>query len=1198
MNMHDTRQLNLLKLNVALALALLGCATTVHAACVDNGDGTFTCSGTSDNIDNPTSMAGTVTLDNASGAVVLNNTTTDPDVLGSKTTITNSAMTVGASSTLVTNGGNDVVINNTGSVIEMNGSARVFNPAGWSNDAAGHLYNDGVAVGMAAAINATSGLNSLTINNLYVNDGLFHPSTFEDGVHSLISNYGDYTAAIYTNTPLLTINNSSFIGTVFSFGGATYTPPAVLDGTQYAAVSNAGTTVVNISGNGTGYIDSLYVVDRNPLLMQAQAADGSLALAYGAADVGPRNSVINVGYGASGIGNLYLGSGAHVVNVGDGFSGSNSIRNITVDQHDAEVVDVSGGVATTLYKVHGDRTFTYNSINQFGPGNITIHDVAGAVNAINATGIVGTVYSTIQADGLGDNSLSMGCGAPPLAYSPDLARCAYQMTASGMSTINFSGEPTNLFGSFSASGDINVLASRMYFYSSGSLTAANVVVGAGANLDAGGVDLNTSSVNRMTGHNQVMGSITGNLVNYGGIYLGDATLNVSGDSTMHTGSTLGVGIGLSRVGLLDTGGVASFASDSTVTVNIKQGASVRDGESHVIANHASGLPSIQNNGGLVQWSLANAGGDLILNADVGVPDTLAASVTPAARNATKEFFGYSGTNRPAVKLMAELETFGGRDIVRAVERLRPEINDGALRMVLGNTDKLFNIIDARMLDHYLSAAGANPGNAGLASGDEIPQGKGIWVQGIGDRGSQKALDGIDGYGLSSVGMAAGMDRTLDADGDQRVGIAFGYARGNIVDAGNTVNNRVDTSSYMAMAYASRAWDDWYVNGAMGFGRHVYDTHRQLLDMTAIGHHDSWQFAARIDAGMPMAYNESLTFVPMVSLDYSHLKESGYRENGVAPGALMVATGNPQYPYAPVIINGVPQFELVSSPINLAISGRSFDSYRAGLGGKAIYSLQEPGWAAEVELHGMLRHEFGDLALDSTARFVIGGDSFSSPGVRPVRNDIILGGAIRMTGDDENDQLTLLTSYDANIREKYFGQTVALNLRYDFDQAPRYLRQAAARQSVVSSAKTSGVSVTATEADIANIHQAMQPRQDNDPENMAISAVGQAISNWLNALSNKDVDSYFNSYAANFVVPDGSTRQQWERWRKSEITRSPNLAVKTSYLTIKPEGNQATAMFTQTASQGESREMVQKVVDLENRGGRWLIVREESIALSE
>lgn len=1198
--------------HVLLALAIMFGTGSAHAACVDNGDTTYTCTGASEN-DNAY-IEGSVTLDNAAAPATFTNITTDANVetgpgysysytyqdwvydpvlddwvpvdvtqtIEEKdfgAIVRNTSTSVEAASAVTASGSNPVTINNTGGRIELVGmhplsgeAYRMFDPSAWSNDADGKLYNNGAAVGMAAAISAGPEVTSLTVNNFSVDDGTYYPNLMSIGIPAKITSSGELTAGIYTNAAVLNVNNTGFINSIYSFGGATYTPPALLDGTQYATVTSAGLTNLNMTG---GDILELRVEDRNPLLTQVQAANPDLALAYGTADVGPRNSMIDISGGN--IYNLYLGSGAHVVNVGESFGGSPSIQNIYVDQSDAEVVAVAGGVASTLYKVHGDRSFTLNSVNQYGPGNITLNDVAGAVNTINANAVRGSVFDSISANGAGLNTLNMTCVQEQAGWRPVDPGCIYQMNVTGMSTINLMGEPAALAGNFAATGDINLLGKAFYF-GAGKLTASNVVIGSDASL---GVWHNRDP---LRDRNLRLGDIDGNLINHGRVDLGDAVLDVMGDVTMNAGSTMVVGVGPLRAGYVNNLGTASFSGDSTVSSYLMNNTVlVRDGDSHVIANNISGMPAMVNGDGFVQWALSESAGNLLMTADVGVSGTLEGKVTEAARNASNAFFSYQGDDAQTVALQAELETLRGGDVINAAERLHPETNDGAIRMVLGNTDRLFGVVGSRLLDSYLAASldGGGPDE------DSLSPGGGLWVQGFGDRGRQETLRGVDGYGMSSVGMAAGGDRPLDAAGNTRVGFAFGYARGNITNSGHTVNNRIDTSSYMAAVYASKNWEDWYVNGALGYGRHVYDSRRQLLDHTATGSHYSWQFAAHMDAGMPFLFGDSLAVIPMASLDYSHIRESGYEESGQTS----VYTGRPRpRPTDP------PTFDLVDSPINLEIEGRHVESLRAGVGGKLIYTWQQADWAAEFELRGMLRHEFGDIAQDTTARFVVGGDSFRSPGVKPDRTGIQLGGTIRLTGDDENDQLTLLTSYDADIREEYFGQAVTLNLRWDFDQAPRYVRRAAQRQAALLAGKAPEQLVGATEDDIAALSAAMQadPELADNPAAREQLAVDLTISNWINAQSNKNLDVYFNSYASNFATPDGSTRQQWERKRRVELKRAPNAPIKVSYLTVKPNGDKAMAMFTQTAGS----ETVQKIVDLENRNGRWLIVREDSIAMLE
>ncbi|HPH08395.1 MAG TPA: autotransporter domain-containing protein [Methylotenera sp.] len=1217
MNTHFFHRNTLLHMNVMFALSAMVSITNANADCLPNGDGTQTCSGVSSNADNL--LIGPLILNNTGGGITtINNTTTQSNLItvpavldGDGNVIINpefgaiirsTTNTVGASSTISADGDSPVVINNIGGTIDIitNDATlgpRTFDPSAWTyNEATRELFNNGVKVGYATAISAGGNTPSLTINNAFVDNRILNPVTATTGLSANILGFGEFTASVYTNTQSLTINNTGGIGTVLSFAGASYTAPSVLDGSAYAENIIAGDTVINVSNpplgsNAGGSFYEVYVVDRNPLLTQAQThaqtAGNNLAVSYGVTDIGPRNSVINVGEGSN-IYNLHLGSGAHVLNVANS-EGGHGINNLMVDQTDSEVVNVIGGVATTLYKMHGDRSFTYNSTNQFGPGNITIKDVQGAVNTLNVSGIATNLFDNITANGLGNNTLNLTCSA----NSGGSCGYGWQNTVTGMTTINLMGLPSVLAGLYSAQ-DNNILTSSIHLIDTtlsladfGVLEASNVVVESGSLLKAPGSSAELK--------NQTMGIITGNLVNNGSVNVGDATLNVSGDSNMNAGSHLSIGIGPNKNGLLNTAGSANFASEAVVDMSVKTSVLVRDGQSFTIANNMAGLPTIANNNSLLQWSLSDVAGSLVATADVRIADSLKSVVSPAAQNATKAFFSYQGSELTTVKLLANLETMPGEEIAPLAERLRPEINDGAIRMVLGNTDKVFGIIDSRLLDTYLAESKLQPNESQSPSIDNLKSSKGFWVQGFGDRGTQEAIKGADGYGVSVAGMAMGMDKVLDAD--TRMGFALSYARGNLTNSGNTVNNRVDTNSYLATVYGSHNLTDWYMNGAIGLGRNTYDTRREFLGYSATGTHDSWQFSGRLTAGMPIIIDESLAFIPMTSLDYSRIYESANRENKQERVQLLDSS---QVAPSPIYVNGVPQYTDVSSPINLAISSRSFDSIRTGLGAKAIYSLQEKDWGAELELHGMYRHEFGDIAQDSKASFVVGSNSFSSLGVKPIRDDFVIGGSVRLTGDDENDQLTLLTSYDANFREKYFGQTMTLNLRYDFDQAPRYLKKAKEKLAQLKAKHAPEQQIAATEQDIAEIQKAMQAELVIDATNPVDAAKQKAIdatiNTWAAALSNKNLDVYFNTYATNFETPDGTTRQQWERKRKAEISKETNPAVKISYLRIKPKDNRAVAIFTQTFIAGSQQVSLQKFVDLENKNGRWLIVREDSMVL--
>jgi outer membrane autotransporter protein len=1180
-------------------LALLACLSArsplLSAACVDNGDGTHTCSGTSSNTDSL--IQGQVTLDSSGGAAILQNSGTDPSlevspgVMG--TSILHSTSDIGSSATVTATGSNAVTIANTGASITLDGSARSYDASAWTADSNGLLYNNGELAGYAAAIRADSLLPELTITNTYVDNKVFYPLTFDNGIPARITATGSYTAAILANNPELTLNTTGgVIGNVVTYGGASMLAPSVLDGSQYATVLQAGKTVINLSSGFGAIVGDVMVVDRNPLLTQAQIDNSSLVLAYSAADVGPRDSEINLSEGGI-YGNLYLGSGRHEVNM----TNSSVTGSIYVDQRDSQVVDVSGGTASTLYNVHGDRNFTLNSTTTISGGSLTsvvINDVAGSTNTLNFAGYMNYMTTTVSANGLGNNIYNFNCYEANNFTYPNTVltnpSCAMAGSVSGFSEINLSGGYTALYTTLNVNGDITI-ANRAMLSDVATLTGSNVVISQTGTLEAEGVTVS---------QNNEMGNIVGNLINYGTLNIGDATLNVSGDVIMQAGSYFLMAIGPTQTGLINAGGNTTFDSNSIIAPRLtRYSRAVRDGDTFVVATNASGLPQVDNTNGFLQWDVSLNGTDLLLTADVGVPAAMRAKVTEAAIRAVDAVFQYKGDAQLPTDLQKQLLSLRDDNAASAAERLRPEIHDGALRTVMSNSDKVFGMLNTRLVDSYLSK------NQGMTSREaqEILPGKGLWVQGFGDRGMQDTQQGIDGYNVSSAGMAFGLDREMEGDDSLRLGAAVGYARSNITNSGYTVNNRNDINSFMAAAYAAKTWDGAYLNTMAGVGLHTEQTRRQLMGYTATGRHDAWQYSARVEAGWPMLWREDVTLIPMASLAYSHIRESAYEENGKF-SRMIVDTSRPDIAEPiPVYVNGMPQYALDSSPINLAVDARRFDSLRGGLGGKAIYSLQQKDWAAEIELRALYQHEFGDLAQDVTSRFLFSNTRFVSPGLKPDRNMYALGATVRLTGDDERDQLTLLTSYDADIRDAYFGQTMSLAVRYDFDQGPRYQRRAEfalqrqkLRDPVLSH-------VQATDQDIAGLHKAMQPvesaAEDLSPQEKARrQAIEATLQTWMVAMANRNLDTYFSTYAADFAVSDGLTRQQWERQRRIELSKDGVMQVRMADLSIEPNGERMLALFTQTRQENGHDEAVQKVVDLEQRGGRWLIVREDSIPLTE
>ncbi|CAG0931328.1 hypothetical protein PLCT1_01739, partial [Planctomycetaceae bacterium] len=405
---------------------------------------------------------------------------------------------------------------------------------------------------------------------------------------------------------------------------------------------------------------------------------------------------------------------------------------------------------------------------------------------------------------------------------------------------------------------------------------------------------------------------------------------------------------------------------------------------YTLATHTSGTPTIVNRG-LIRWTLGDVGGDLVLTASTNAAVTLP-GLTTGAVNALNTIGQYAGPNVAFTTLAGTLQNLTTDEVMAAGERLRPEIHDGVMRLALGMTDRVQGLVASRLFDAHLAAA---YGLTGLASGDAPSVGASLWMQGFGFGGDQSRRAGVDGYTAEATGLAFGADRLVGEDGRVRLGAAFGYARGDVNNQGATDTSQLTLDHYLAMLYASRSEEDWYLNGMLGFGRQNYrGTRIPLSGMNTIGHRDGVQLTARMEAGMPLHYGEDLTFIPVATVSYNRLREDRYQEIG--------------------------------SLVALEVGARNTDSLRSGLGGKAIYTVQETDWRADLELRTMWGHEFGDVRQDVTARFLAGGPAFFSPGVNPARDEFNVGGSLRLTGANEQDEISLLLSYDADFRARYFG----------------------------------------------------------------------------------------------------------------------------------------------------------------------------------
>ncbi|MGY0194225.1 YybH family protein [Leptothrix sp. BB-4] len=106
-----------------------------------------------------------------------------------------------------------------------------------------------------------------------------------------------------------------------------------------------------------------------------------------------------------------------------------------------------------------------------------------------------------------------------------------------------------------------------------------------------------------------------------------------------------------------------------------------------------------------------------------------------------------------------------------------------------------------------------------------------------------------------------------------------------------------------------------------------------------------------------------------------------------------------------------------------------------------------------------------------------------------------------------------------------------------------------------------------------------------------SRIRDAVENWAEAWSRRDVAAYLASYADHYAGPAGD-RNNWERERRYRIESRRLIRVELSDIEVERDADKARVTFLQRYRSDALQETTRKTLTLERVGqDRWLIVRE-------
>ena len=658
----------------------------------------------------------------------------------------------------------------------------------------------------------------------------------------------------------------------------------------------------------------------------------------------------------------------------------------TLNNSTTGIVRATGDYASAIYMRAGEKTIVNEGLIEY------VGSKGFAIGAVSDPGSVRTLELENAETGIIKGDI--------LVTNGNALRWYLLSTEGGPAGLNSRLNINSQYGqSDSEIENEGKIIGNLYF-SNGTHVLTNEETG----VITGNIDLDQRNTYSASGNGTLIGTKDFTFENSGS-YAGNITVRtaVTSHATLVptiTGSGAGSSLASPSTNIAGMGNALTIdatAGVGTVTVAPKTLVSVKTGQYFKVADTltlAGGAvtPVVDSiNTPLVNWTITtNASNNLVIGVDALNSATTIAGVSASSAVAIDALMN---SNASTVGGALQSPTITTAQLNTAGQQLRPEANNASMQATIAAVDH----VSALIVNHQDETRVASNENSGISSG-ESAQGTSIWMQGFGFKGDQNKRNGTDGYTANTGGFAVGAD-TAVGNGDFRVGGAISYASTGIDGDGVTQANRTDIDSYQGTLYGSWNAGAWYLDAALGYGRHQYDTKRfiSLVNASVTGSHDANQYLAKIGGGYPMQVGK-VTITPMASLTYVKLDQSGYTEKDPS-----------------------------NSGAALNVDSVDSDSFRSGLGAKISAPLSSGKVKTTADARLMWSHEFADTNQDIAARFA-GGTSFTTKGMSQARDSANIGLGLNFIADNHQN---LSVNYDAEVKSGYIGHTASVKLRIDF-----------------------------------------------------------------------------------------------------------------------------------------------------------------------
>lgn len=292
------------------------------------------------------------------------------------------------------------------------------------------------------------------------------------------------------------------------------------------------------------------------------------------------------------------------------------------------------------------------------------------------------------------------------------------------------------------------------------------------------------------------------------------------------------------------------------------------------------------------------------------------------------------------------------------------------------------------------------GDDGLSFGEEAAS-TGFWTQLLKSDVTQSArvnndADNLQGFDADVTGLTLGVDKNFN---DYAVGGAFTVASVKINKQNSS--DYSDISNYQFTLYGSWEKDQWFVDSVLNYGRSFHDRRRFLDGFNAQAikaDFKSDHFGVQVFGGMRYEI-AGLNVQPQLGLGHASIFTDAYSE-----------TDESQTGFAQSVESQ--SFQKIEVGIGALISKRF-----AAFGGVIKPSVRLMGW-----------RDVRSEQIETTSRYLIGGQEFTVSGADPVNNRWHASFNVSYQRDD---RFRFIVGYHRNQKTGYHSNNFYGRIRYEF-----------------------------------------------------------------------------------------------------------------------------------------------------------------------